>query len=442
MAESVAPLPRVDTTPRRSRPVAATAPQPQRNQDWDLLLVCVAVYIATAVGRVHELFPALSLFKPAFLASMLAIGLYLLQQTGQRRVECLRSRIADGIIGLLLWAALSVPTALTQGRAFHAWTDFLQTAIMGLVLAGSVRRPRDVERLLLVYYGAVVVYTLVVLSRFNLGPDNWRLSGLYYYDANDFATLIVTAMPLGLYFVLRLRRPAVRLLALAGLAALAVAQIRSGSRGGFIALLAVVAFVLFRFTTVPARTRFAGALLILTIAVGASSDQYWTQMQTIIHPKEDYNMTAEGGRMRIWKRGLGYMAARPITGVGINNFQVAEGTISPLARRAERGRGVRWGAAHNTFIQAGAEMGVPGLLLLVGWLAAAFTALRRTARRALAADPPNREVSRLAQTLMASLLGFVVGSFFLSLAYSDMLYTLGGLSLGLWKTARLTRPAT
>jgi len=89
-----------------------------------------------------------------------------------------------------------------------------------------------VERLLLVYYGAVVVYTLVVLSRFNLGPDNWRLSGLYYYDANDFATLTVTAMPLGLYFVIRLRRLAVRLLVLAGLAALAVAQIRSGSRGG------------------------------------------------------------------------------------------------------------------------------------------------------------------------------------------------------------------
>jgi len=108
------------------------------------------------------------------------------------------------------------------------------------------------------------------------------------------------------------------------------------------------------------------------------------------------------------------------TGVGINNFQVAEGTLSPLARRAERGRGVRWGAAHNTFISGGAELGVPGSC------SSSAGSPRRSrpsvARRAgrFAADPPNREVSRLAQTLMASLLGFVVGSFFLSLAYSDI----------------------
>ena len=27
---------------------------------WDLLLVCVSAYILTAVGRVHELFPAVA----------------------------------------------------------------------------------------------------------------------------------------------------------------------------------------------------------------------------------------------------------------------------------------------------------------------------------------------------------------------------------------------
>jgi O-antigen ligase len=418
-------------------PAPASA-EADRIPGWDLLLACVAVYIATAVGRIHELFPILSALKPALLATIIAIALYLLQQRGQRRIALLRSRISDCLIGLLLWAALSVPTALNQGVAFHSWTDLLRTIVMCFVLAGSVRRPRDVERLILVYYVSTVIYTLVVLSRFELGPDNWRLGRLYYYDANDFATLIVTAMPFGLYFVLGKRHLALRLLSLAGLAVMAVAQIRSGSRGGFVALLAVVAFVLLRFTTVPARARMAGLLLILTIAFGAASDQYWTQMQTLIHPKADYNMTSDAGRMRIWKRGLGYMAARPITGVGLYNFQVAEGTISPLAKLGERGRGVRWGAAHNSFIQVGAELGVLGLLLYVAWLANAFASLRRTANRALRSGEPARDVPRLAQTLMASLFGFVVGSFFLSLAYSDMLYTLAGLSLALSKTAKLT----
>lgn len=417
-----------------------TQVQPPRPAAWDLLLGCVAVYVATAVGRVHELFPVLGYFKPALVATALGLGLYALQQRGMRSVGRLRSRTTTCLLGLVLWGALSVPGALHQGLAFQSWTNLAQTILMCLLVAGSVRTPRDIERLGLVYFAVTVVYTAIVLSRFELGGGNWRLSRLYYYDANDFATLIVTAMPFGLYFVLARRTLALRLLALAGLAALAVGLIRSGSRGGFLAFLAVVLFVLLRLTTIPARTRLAGLLLIVAIAFGAASDQYWAQMQTIISPKRDYNLTSEEGRVQIWERGMGYMVAHPLFGVGIRNFQVAEGTISIQARRAERGLGVRWGAAHNTFVQIGAELGVPGLLLLIGLLANTFVGLGRAARRFRAPEYAGTNASRLAQTLMAALVGFVVGGFFLSLAYADLLYTLVALGIGVDKVAKAWRP--
>lgn len=415
--------------------VSAPTPDP-RPLSWDLLLACVAVYVATAVGRVHELFPVLSLFKPALLATVLAVGLYLLQQSGQRRVGLLRSPTTTCVLGLLLWSALTVPAALHQGVAFQAWTNFARTVVMALVVAGSVRGVRDVERLALVYFGVTVLYVAVVLSRFELGTDNWRLGRLYYYDANDLATLIASAMPFGLYFALAKRHLLVRGLAVAGLVLLAVGQIRSGSRGGFLALLAVIAFVLLGFTTVPARARLAGLVAILAITYAAASDRYWAQVQTILSPTQDYNLTSDAGRVKIWERGLGYMADHPILGVGVDNFAVAEGTISPLAKRQERGIGVRWGAAHNTFIQVGAELGVPGLLLFVGMIASAFAALRRAARRAQSSSPPASDASRLAQSLMAALVGFIVGAFFLSLAFTDVMYTLVALAVALAKGAR------
>jgi len=412
-------------------PGVARLTQGARRSPWDLLLVCVALYIATGVGRVHQLFPILLPLRPALLASVLAIGLYLLQQSGQRRIHLLRSRTTTCLLGLLVWSALSVPAALNVGVAFRSWTDFAAIVVMCLVLAGSVRGVHDVERLAVVYFGVTVVYVAVVLARFQLGAGGWRLGRLYYYDANDLATLIASAMPLGLYFVLSRRAPLPRLLAVVGLALLVVAQIRSGSRGGFLAFLAVAAFVLLGFTTVPARARVAGLVVILAVLFTTASDRYWTQMQTMLRPGEDYNLTSEAGRTRIWKRGLGYMAAHPVLGVGLSNFQVAEGTISPLAKLQERGIGVRWGAAHNTFIQVGAELGVPGLVFFVGLITSAFVSLRRVARRAFAPD-----VSRLAQSLMAALVGFLVGAFFLSLAYTDMLYTLTALALALQKVAR------
>ena len=427
----------------REAPAVAEQPQSARTSKWDLLLVCVAVYLATSIGRVHQLFPILSVFKPALVATVLAIGLYLLQQYGQRRIALLNSSTTTCLLGLVVWGALSIPFALTQGVAFQFWIDFDRTVVMTLVIAGSVRDARDLSRLMFVYGGATVLYTAVVLSRFQLGGgDNWRLGRLFFYDANDMATLIASAMPFALYFLLGQRRLVVRILAVFGLAILAVGLIRSGSRGGFVALLAIVMFMLLGFTTISTRARLIGSAGILAVVFVAASDRYWQQMQTIFNPRQDYNLTSEEGRLKVWTRGLGYMIDHPLVGVGGDNFAVAEGTISAFARRAERGAGVHWGAAHNAFIQVGAELGVPGLLLFIGLLATAFRSLRRVTRRAARAGPAGADLSRLAQTLMAALIGFGVGAFFLSLAYMDMLYTLIALSIALAKVARVaTAPA-
>ena len=49
----------------------------------------------------------------------------------------------------------------------------------------------------------------VVLARFDLGAgDNWRLGHLYYYDANDFATFVITGLPFGRQATLYWRRKA------------------------------------------------------------------------------------------------------------------------------------------------------------------------------------------------------------------------------------------
>ncbi|HEX4600963.1 MAG TPA: O-antigen ligase family protein [Gemmatimonadales bacterium] len=415
--------------------------RPVTTARWDPLLICVAIYLATAVGRVHELFPALGALKPTLVAAALAVVLYLLHQAGARRIERLRSATTTCALGLLVWSALSVPGALSQGMAFHIVTDNLAKAIvMCLVIAGSVRSVRDVERLILVYFSVTVVYTGVALSRFQLGADNWRLSHLYNYDANDFATLVATALPLGLYFVLGQRRLVLRLLALAGLGLLVVGEIRSGSRGGFLALLAVAAFVLLRFTTLPARSRFVGLLVIAAVLATTASDRYWTQMQTIINPQQDYNATSDAGRLKTWERGFTYLEAHPVFGVGAGNFPVAEGTISPLARRQEYGIGVPWTTAHNSFLQVGAEIGIPGLLFFVGLIVSAFVGLRRVARRSLQAGAAAQNTARLAQSLMTALVGFAVGGFFLSLAYSDVLYALAALALALQKVTRPDDP--
>jgi O-antigen ligase len=137
-------------------------------------------------------------------------------------------------------------------------------------------------------------------------------------------------------------------------------------------------------------------------------------------------MTSSEGRWQLWERGIGYMVQRPVFGVGVGGFPTAEGRLSAASREAQaHGRGQKWSQPHNSFVEVGAELGVPGLLFFVAMLWTAARGLRQ------AADPG------LAVALVAAMGAFAVGGFFLSLAYKEMLYTLLALCVAL----RVARPA-
>jgi O-antigen ligase len=417
-------------------PAGATSPQapaPASDGSWDLLLACVAGYVLAAVGRVHQLFPVLQIVRLSMVAGVLAIALYLIDQRHDRRLSGLWTGPSKYLIALFVWMILSVPGAIFAGDSFDlVFGNFIKTVLMYFVLAGTVRGYHDIERLIALYLLAAVVYATVVLWRFDIGDSDWRLGHLYYYDSNDFATFAVTALPFGLYFAHRGRRRRTKLLALAGLTVLSVAFALAGSRGGFLALLATGVFITIRYTGIPLRTRLSALALVGLALLCTASEKYWSQMETILSDA-DYNRTEESGRLQIWGRGLGYMLQHPVLGVGAGNFPVAEGTLSPFADRQQFGMGVRWNAPHNIFVQVGAELGVPGLVLFSGMIASAFVALRRSYRANREPDGSSRMSPALTDAIMASLIAFMVGAFFLSLAYSEMLYTLIALAVAVQK---------
>jgi O-antigen ligase len=404
-----------------------------RSHEWDPLILAVALYVLTAVGRIHQVFGALEGLHLAALAGVSAIALYIFDGGAERRGALLLGPTAALMAALTVWMMLSVLFALNTGASVDlVFDNFIKTAIMSFVVVGSVRSRRDVERLALVYFAGAVIYALVIITRFDLGEGgNWRLGRLYYYDANDFATFVVTAIPLGIYFLHAAPKAMTRVAAALGLVVLTLGFVWTGSRGGFIALAAVALFIVVRYSAIPLRWRLGATALVALVVVATASDHYWQQMGTITSDS-DYNHTSETGRMQIWRRGIGYMMANPLLGVGPNNFPSAEGTLSPLAERQQYGIGVRWNAAHNSFIQIGAELGLPGLAMFIAIIASAFLALRR-AGRAEAAAARAEPRPPLTPALTASLFGFVVGAFFLSLAYSEMLYTLVALAIGLHK---------
>lgn len=425
-------IPEVEATSYRATPVAAPL---RRDRPWDALLIALAIYLLAAVGRIHQLFPLLLPLKPLLLASATAIALQYfipVSPVGRDPRVVWRPGPLRWMLLLLAWGLLSIPGALWVGGAFHTVFDVLiKAVVMAVILAGAVRSVGDVERLAGIYFGGLALYSAVVLMRFRVGGDDWRLNKLYYYDANDFATVAVTALPIGLYFLLRGKGPLVRVGAAIGLAMTTTAFVWSGSRGGFVAAIVVGLYILFGYSTIAFRWRLLATGLVVIVLSATASDEYWEKMRTLIHPADDYNLESNEGRKAIWIRGYGYMMGHPILGVGAGNFPTAEGTISPNAVRQSVGRGVKWQAAHNSYVQIGAELGIPGLLWFVLMLGSALTVLLRRRRRPRDALPPDPRGRPLAQALAAALIGYVAGALFLSLAYAEAPYMLVALAAGL-----------
>ncbi len=410
---------------------AAAAPAEQFK--WDALQVALAILVFMQVWRVQDLFPVLALFGLPILATCVTLLLFVLDRDPRRCLSNLNQPVVLATLGLLALVALSVPGSLyVAGSLDFLVKGYLRTVLLMLLVAGRIRGFADLRRLAWLQIAGVLLYSGAVTAQFPVGR-NGRLQVLSFYDVNDLALLIISSLPLVLYLW---RQPAglvARMLLIAASVFLMTTLVKTGSRGGFVAFLAVAAYLLLRFRGVSGAKRAGAVALLAMLLVGTANSSYFERISTILHPSRDYNWSggSEVGRMEIWKRGIGYMLSHPVFGVGARSFAVAEGELAPEARVQRYGRGFKWSEAHNAFIEIGAELGVLGLILFVTLLVSAFGLLSRIRRRATGEAP------FLAQALIASLIGVVVASMFLSQAYSAYLYTLLGMSLGL---ARIASP--
>lgn len=423
---------------RQSGVLSSPAPRRVRRPAGNLALhLALGSLILSFVWRIQDLFPIVASLRFPLLATVLGFG-WFFANGGVRRLQPLwRQPVVAASVLLLALMFLGVPGSLFQGLSLNFITkDFIRTLALMLAVAAAVRAVRDVERLLVIHLAGAAAFAWLTLTRFTVGA-NGRLDELGYYDANDLGMLMVMVLPMAIYLLRPKARtsPMLKLFALVCVALFALTITKTGSRGAFLALLAVSAYLLFRFKAIKPGIRFAAVAGAFVVLLGAGGSGYIALMKTLLNPTADYNWSGgdDTGRMEIWKRGMTYMMDNPITGVGARCFSVAEGTLSPQAALQEYGVGFKWSEAHNAFVQIGAELGVFGLLLFLGQLAAAFIALREVQRRSPGNSPEARTRRALAQSLTASLLGYIVAAFFLSQAYAAVLYVVLGMVVALWK---------
>ena len=418
-------------------PASWSTPAPVAQGRTDLLRLCIFLVIALSIGRMHQHYAFLAPFRPALTLVILATAMAIAQPRSLNQMALFTTWHARMVAAIGVMALISAPLGISLGgSAVFIISDYSKTLVLCFLLIAATRHARDLRVFCWAFVVGCAFLVYLALFHFTLRSTAGgiqRLAGMYMYDANDINSILVIGLGLLALFA-QAYTGKWRYVAIVLMLGTGAAVARSGSRAGFLGLLVVGAALLVTMNQVPVFKRVAFVGFIgLGLALFAPPG-YWNQMKTMLSPKEDYNWTEVDGRKQIWQRGMGYMMSYPIAGLGINNFERAECTISTKAQQHVEGTGLRCAAPHNTYLQAGAELGIPGLtlwlLMIVGSILKMRALAKRLPRHWERGDLEARFLFHAPRCLAICMAAFAVTSAFVSHAYIDPVYLLLGLMAG------------
>jgi len=412
--------------------VSATENDGPLTRDW-FRLAMLALVVET-ISKVASFIGPLALFRPALALFLISVLFALVNPSRAITPGLFRFAAPKWILFQAVIACGSAVFGISLGHsALFIINVYSKTIVIALLLMASLRGVGDVRRLVWATAFGGILLAFVSLFVVHISKEQ----GAQGYDANDVGLIVVTTLPLVL-LVMQTSKRLGKVTAIVGAVLIAATIVQTASRGAFIGA-AMVGLTLFFFVPgVSILKRAAAGVVIVAVMAQFAPSGYWQSIQNIISdPTADYNWDSVNGRRQIAKRGLGYIAQYPVFGLGIGNFEMAEGTISPYAQEvAGTDVGVKWSAPHNSWLQAAAETGPVGLLAWAALVVGSSVALLRLRRRmpkswAKSGTPDERFLYLSTLYVPIAFLGFVVCGSFVSFAWSDQSYVLPAIALGI-----------
>jgi probable O-glycosylation ligase (exosortase A-associated) len=317
-------------------------------------------------------------------------------------------------LALVLWMNLTTLFALMPEEASIAWSRAMKIQLISFVTV-------------FIMHGRDRIYALVGIIVFSLGFFGvkggifaaatggayivWGPPGSFIEGNNELGLALVMTMPLMWYLQLRLRWPIVRwgLLGAMGITALAV--LSTQSRGAFLAICAMGAFLWLKS---PKKALTGLVLIIAAPLLFAMMPASWHErMATIGTYQEDGSAM---GRINAWHFAWNLASEHPLIGGGFDTF-----TPDLFQRYAPDPEDFH--DAHSIYFQVLGEHGFVGLVFFLGLLFSALLTGQGVIRRARG-DPELDWAADLAAMVQVSIVGYMVGGAFLGLAYFDLFYHL------------------
>ena len=410
--------------PRKKEVVSKAPSRPQTStvksvlkRGHGLSFAGLFLFIALVYFRPYEWSPSLMfLSTSAFWVAVLTLAVYVPTQLGLENKLTIRPREVNLVLLLALTGLLSIPLALDPLTAWTALVEYLKVIVMFIVMVNVVRTEKRLRILLFLALVTSVVVSASAVNDYRLGNlalgQKERIEGALgnlFQNPNDLALYLNTMIPIAFGFFLGTRAITKKLFYIALVILFVAGVLCTTSRGGFIGLACVIvvlaAKLTHRYRLLLGVTAVLVVLLVFVLAPGGLRSR-------LAKGSDDASTVARTDDL---KRSVFLMVRHPIFGLGMNNYIFYSNSAH---------------ATHNAYTQIGAEMGVPALLFYILFL---VTPLRRLSklRRSRKDTETRRDLRYICLGIEASLIAYMVTSFFLSVAYLWYAYFLVGYAVTL-----------
>lgn len=378
-----------------------------------------ALFLFTVIlyARPGEFYPSRLTASIALIVGIATLGFFLPTQLSLEGTLSARPHEVHLVLLFSLTALLSIPLAINRPIAWQEFSGtFIRCVVIFIVIINVVRTESRLRGLMFLALTAAMWLSVEAINEYRLGlmkVEGYRASGRgtgIFGNTNDMALHVVTLLPIAVALLFGAKGTGRRVFYGACSTLMIAAIVLSYSRGAFLGLV-----VIFIFFTVKLGGRHRAEILLAVLGVAVvvvllAPSGYGGRLLSIFDFSLDPGGSADARRGELF-RSI-YVALRhPLLGIGMGNYQ---------PEMSYRGL-----VTHNSYTQVAAELGMSALIFYLMFIVSPLRKLGQIARETFSTRRSS-SFYYLALGLQASLVAYMVSSFFLSVSFNWYVFYLVG----------------
>ena len=400
----------------------APAPYDRHRLAFAGLLLFTLLLYARPNEALPEIFGQFPIVKIVAIASLLA---YLVSHLAQGETLTVWPIELKMIAVITALGILFIPAAAAPGDSVNLLTDiFLKVAAIFVLMVNLLdtrERLRSMLKLVVICGTVLASFAIAnyLAGKFTVTDKRVgvRIAGIVggvFENPNDLATSLNILIPLALALAL-LSRGVARAAYFACASILSAAVVLTFSRGGFLGLVVMACMLLWKVGRRHAMATILAAILMFGAFLVAMPTGYSARITSIFEGENDPTGSVQA-RSDLLERAAYLAATHTIVGLGMGNFHIYS---------------IGEQKAHNSYLEITAELGVAGLIAYLIMLVAPLRSLRKIERDSIgrpsalesySSEDRGQETYYLSVAFQASIIAYMVCSFFGSIQYLWFVY--------------------